>query len=304
VKAWLYYNFGRWPAPISPGKQKAYEKSLEAYLAHGRLLDPPLEVVHIPFEGKEIIGYVQIPKLGKPAPMVVAIPGVDRRKEDTAEVFRQMLAHGVGYLSLDAPGTGQAPIMAAPGAERMFSRVIDYVYQRPDVDKGRVVIYGGSFGGYWATLLAVTEKSRVHAVVAQSPSVHERFQRATTMAMASNREYLFEYLPANFLMFGVTNVDQLAAVYAKMSLKTQGFLDKPTAPMLVIGGARDTQVPIADIDLLLNSGQTPKQAWINPQGGHMGRDAKEWPDSVIFERVTMPWILRMVDKNESISSRR
>jgi hypothetical protein len=26
----------------------------------------------------------------------------------------------------------------------------------------------------------------------------------------------------------------------------------------------------------------------------MGRDAKGWPDSRIFERITLPWILRAV----------
>lgn len=294
VQAWLYYNFGRWPSPLSPGKQKAYEKSLQAYLAHARLLDPPLEVVHIPFEGKEIIGYLQLPKNVKPAPIVIAIPGLDRRKEDIAERFRQMLDHGVGYLSLDAPGAGQAPIKAVPGAERMFSRVIDYLYQRPDVDKSRVVVYGASYGGYWSTVLAVTERDRLCAVVSQSPAVHEFFQRSSTMAIPENREYLFDYLPAHLFMFGVTSIDQLADIHEKMSLKTRGLLDKPMAPMLVIGGALDTQVPIADEDLLLNSGQTPKEAWINPLGGHMGRDAKGWSDARIFKSVTVPWILRKV----------
>jgi esterase FrsA len=283
VHAWLYYNFGRWPAPNSPGKQKAYEKSLEAYLAHGRLLDPPLQVVRIPFEGNEITGYVQMPKDSKQAPIVIVIPGLDRRKEDLAERFRALLDHGVGYLALDAPGAG-----------RMLSRAVDYVFERPDVDKSHVVVYGASYGGYWSTVLAVTEKNRLCAVVSQSPAVHEFFQRAETMAIAANREYLFDYLPAHLFMFGVTTVDQLADVHEKMSLKTQGLLERPMAPMLVIGGALDTQVPISDTELLLNSGQTPKEAWINPQGGHMGRDAKGWPDSRIFERITLPWILRAV----------
>ena len=292
IQAWLYYNFGRWPAPLTRGKQKAYEKAVQAYLAHARLLDPPLEVVHIPFEGKEIIGYLQLPKNVRPAPIVIAIPGLDRRKEDIAERFRQMLDHRVGYLSLDGPGTGQAPIKAAPGAERMFSCVIDYLYRRPDVDKSRVVVYGASYGGYWSTVLAVTEKDRLRGVVSQSPAVHQFFQRESTMDIPKNREYLFDYLPAHFLMFGVSNIDQLADVHEKMSLKTRSLLDKPTAPLLVIGGALDSQVPISDEYLLLSSGQTPKEAWINPLGGHMGRDAKGWPDSRIFKTVTMPWILR------------
>lgn len=302
VQAWRYYNFGRWPAMTSPGKQAAYKKALEAYAAHGRLLNPPLEIVHIPFEGKEIIGCVQMPKSAKPVPIVIVIAGLDRGKEDMAERFRPILDRGVGYLALDAPGTGQAPIKASPGAERMFLQAIDYISQRPDVDKSRIIVYGASFGAFWATSLAIAAKDKLRAVVAQSPPVHEDFSRAHTMMMPSNREYLFDYVPAYETMFGVTTLDQLADAREKMSLKTRGFLDKPMAPILVIGGALDTQVPIADTDLLLNSGVTPKEAWINPLGGHMGRDAHVWSDARIFNRVTVPWILRMLGDHDGVDA--
>src|ERR1700723_1934773 len=55
IRAWRVYSFGRWPVPSSPGKQRAYAKALEAFRAHTKFWDPPMEVVHIPFEGKEII---------------------------------------------------------------------------------------------------------------------------------------------------------------------------------------------------------------------------------------------------------
>src|SRR5579859_3668000 len=42
-QAWLCYSFARWPVPNSPGKQRAYEKALAAYLAYARKYDPPLE---------------------------------------------------------------------------------------------------------------------------------------------------------------------------------------------------------------------------------------------------------------------
>jgi esterase FrsA len=61
IRAWLY-SFGRWPIPASPGKQRSYEKAIEAFLAHAKFWDPPLEIVRIPFEGKEIIGYLRLPK--------------------------------------------------------------------------------------------------------------------------------------------------------------------------------------------------------------------------------------------------
>src|SRR5712692_3756662 len=78
VRAWRLYSFGRWPVPSSPGKQRAYAKALEAFLAHARFMDPSLEVVRIPFEGSEIVGYLRLPKNAKgPVPVVLAIRGLD-----------------------------------------------------------------------------------------------------------------------------------------------------------------------------------------------------------------------------------
>lgn len=305
IAAWLFYTMGRWPVPNTPGKEKAYEKARDAYLAHGKFLDPPLEVIKIPYEGKEIIAYLQMPKGLKEAPVVVGIGGLDSRKEDMAERLRPLLNSGIGYLALDPPGGGQAPVKAAPGAERMLIRAVDYLFERRGVDKKRVAIYGSSLGGYWSTLLAALEGNKLCAVVSQSPPIDETFARSRTMALSKNREYLFGFVQAQLFMYeGATSLETLADVRQRMSLKKQGLLDKPMAPMLVIGGVLDTQVPIADVDLLLHTGQTPKEAWINPLGGHMGRDPKVWSDPEIFKQITMPWLIRMVSVNSEPSSQR
>src|SRR5580704_6346264 len=114
VKAWRLYSFGRWPTPASPGKQRAYGKAIEAFLANARLMDPPLEVLRIPFEGAEIVGYLRLPNNARgPLPVVVAISGLDSRKEDMAVNFSAILPYGIGFLAVDGPGTGQAPIKAS-----------------------------------------------------------------------------------------------------------------------------------------------------------------------------------------------
>jgi len=298
-QAWLYYSFARWPVPNSPGKQRAYEKALDAYLAYAKKFDPPLEVVRMPYEGAEVVGYLRLPKSDKPVPFIVAIAGLDSRKEEMVERFAPLVERGIGLLALDSPGTGQSGVKAAAGADRSLNRVLDGVLARPSIDAKRVALYGGSYGGYWAAILAVTERARLRAVVAQSPPVHETFSRERTAALAKNREYLFDYVPAQLFTYGVQDMEHLAEARERMSLKARGLLDQPMAPMLVIGGALDTQVPIADIDLLMRSGDSPKNLWVHPKGGHMGRDAKAWPDPVIFKRVTAPWILRMLDLEPS-----
>jgi len=67
------------------------------------------------------------------------------------------------------------------------------------------------------------------------------------------------------------------------------------ASMLILAGVQDTQVPIDDIYWLLNKGDVPKTAWINPQGGHLGRQEKVWPDPVIFKQVIIPWLVRTLE---------
>ncbi len=295
IRAWRIYSFGRWPVPASPGKQRAYARALEAFLAHAKFMDPPLEVVRIPLEGSEIIGYLRLPKSAKsPVPVVIAISGLDSRKEDLSERFDAVIPHGIGFIAIDSPGTGQSPIKASENAERMFSRVIDFLQTRQEVDKTRIAVAGQSFGAYWATKLAILEHPRLKAVVAQSPPADATFQKDFVLNKTlGNREYLFGLGPALMSIFeGVKTADELASVFPKMSLVSQGLLGKPMAPMLIIAGALDTQVPVSDAYLLLSSGDVPKEAWINPQGGHMGRQAKVWPDPMIFREVIIPWLAR------------
>jgi esterase FrsA len=301
IRAWRLYSFGRWPIPSSLEKQRSYEKALEAFRAHARYFDPPLEIVRIPFEGKEVIGYLRLPKnTSGPVPLVIAINGLDSRKEDLSESFAAILPFGIGFVAVDGPGTGESPIKVSENADRMLSRVIDYVQTRPEVDKYQLAVHGVSWGAYWATKLAIVERSRLRGASAQSPPVDEFFQKDFLIhSLLGNREYLFDQVPALMNIFdGVRNLDDLAARLAKMSLVRHEFLDKPMAPMLILAGVKDTQVPISDIYLLLSKGDTPKTAWINPQGGHLGRQVKVWPDPLIFKQVTIPWLVRTLQPSK------
>jgi esterase FrsA len=294
LRAWRLYYFAQWPAPTSPGKLAAYRKATDAYLLHAKSFDPPLEIVRIPFEDSEIVGYLRLPpaNVTRPVPFVLAISGLDSRKETVAETYAAALASGIGFIAVDSPGTGQAPVKASETADKMYSRVLDYLATRPEIDKSRILVHGQSFGAYWAAKLAHTESARLAGAVVQSPPVHETFQTDFYRKRMYTREYLFDLLPASLFVYGKTSADELLAYLPRMSLQAQGLLGKPTAPIFVVGGTKDTQVPIADLDLLMNSGSEPREAWINPAGGHMGRSSGTWPDPVIFRKVILPWEIR------------
>jgi esterase FrsA len=296
LNAWRTYSFGRWPVDNSPGKHKAYELALVAFQNYARFLDPPLETVRIPFEGKQIVGLLRLPKGVRPAPLVITIGALDGRKEDAVERGDYFLPRGIAMLSLDMPGTGEAPIKIDVGAERMYSRVLDYLQTRPDIDASRVVVQGGSWSGYWAAKLGFIERARLKGVVVQGGPVHFYFQPDWQKTALGTREYLFDLFPARASVYGVNGLDEFLAYGPRLSLKDEGYLDKPSAPMLLVNGVKDSQVPIADLDLLLHSGN-PKEAWVNPTGGHMGRNA-EWPDRKIFEEIVGPWIEKRLGRSE------
>ncbi len=295
IRAWRLYSFGRWPIPASPGKQRAYERAIEAFLDHARFYDPPLEVVRIPFEGKQIIGYLRLPKNAKaPVPLVIAVNGLDSRKEDLTESFSAILPFGIGYLAVDGPGTGQAPIKVSETSERMLSKVIDYAQSRSEIDRNRIAFHGVSWGAYWATKMAIVERARLRGASAQSPPIDKFFSKDFLAShLLGNREYLFDQVPALMsVLDGVSTLEEMADFEPKLSLVRQGLLGKPMAPMLVIAGVLDTQVPIDDEYLLLSKGDSPKEAWINPQGGHLGRQVGVWPDPRIFKEVLIPWLAK------------
>jgi esterase FrsA len=288
--AWEVYNTARWPTENSPGKKNAYVKALDAFHAYGRLIDPPLEIVRIPFEGKEIVGYLRLPVNVRPAPLVIGISGLDTRKEDVAAASDSFMRRGIALFALDMPGTGQAPLKVDVGAERMYSRSLDYLQTRSEIDAKRIVVRGQSWSGYWAAILAYTERARLRGAVVHGVGIHGYFQPEFQRGGLATREYLFDLFPARSAIYEVKTLEDFLSYGTRMSLLAQGWLDKPSAPMLLVNGEKDTQQPIADLYLMMKHGD-PKDAWVNPAGGHMGR-SEQWPQRRVLDEVVFPWIER------------
>ena len=287
--AFKYYTAARWPVPNSSGKQKAYLSALAAFRNYGKYLDPPVEIIHVPFEGKDIPGYIRLPKDVRPAPLILMINGTDSRKEDEVQGRDATFRSGIGVVAIDMPGTGESPIKADVGSERMFSRVLDYLATRPDVDSKRIVAWGVSYGGHWSANLAYVERARLLGAVVQGGPVHDYYTAEWQKKSLGTPEYLFDLFAARAAIYGVESVDEMLAYGPRLSLKTQGFLGQPSAPMFVVNGEKDSQVPISDLYMLMQSGGSAKWSWVNPDGGHTGRSA-EWPNSRVADEVIMPWV--------------
>jgi len=275
LQAYTYYATGRYPVPHTPGKMRCLRKSLELYEKAGRYFEPALERVEIPFGDKIIPAYLRLRRDGDRHPIVINFGGIDGFKAEAFEYEEAMHRARLTTCAIDMPGVGESPIKASTTAESLFSAVIDYLERQPEVDVKRIAMVGRSFGGYWAAKMAFVEAQRLRASVVWGGVVHYFFQEEWLRESTYAESYLMDHDIARCMVFGVATIDELAKVFPAMSLKTQGWLDKSSCPMLVVNGKEDLQTPIDDLYILLESG-SPKSARVFP-GGHMGQTPETLP---------------------------
>ncbi|WP_085026411.1 alpha/beta hydrolase family protein [Ensifer aridi] len=286
-QAYAFFFLGRFPCPNHPDKQASYELELDAYQNFGRLAEPPIAAVTIPFEsgthGDRLRFYVRKPVGVSKPPVVIMWGGVDAWKEEMTELSSFLATAGIATIAMDNVGTGESPIKAKGDGERQFVPVIEWVKANTDLDGSRIVLVGRSFGGHWATKLAHLMPEALRGAVNWGGGVHFMFQRDWVAQSRYPDSYLMELVETRSRMLGATNDEEYAEGFRILSLLDQGLLDRPCAPLLLVNGKDDKQCPIADIHLLLEHG-SPKTVRLFP-GGHMG-----------FGPQTVPTIVRWIEE--------
>ena len=284
--AYEYYRIGRYPVPSSQEKMNCYKGALQTFLKAAPYMDPPLERIEIPFEGKKVVGYLQIPRAATRPPVVMHWGGVDGWKEDRRSNSDVLLQIGIACFTIDMPGAGENPCLGSDlRAERTFSAAMDHLETRKDIDGKRIACMGGSFGGYWAAKLAHTEPQRLRGAVNWGAGVHRTFQEewlrpALTLTASQYLMGPASLLDARSYIFGVKTLEETLKIAPTLSLVTQGLIDKPSAPLLCINGKEDDQHPISDLYLLSEHG-SPKDLRIIAGAGHMGRKKGQANDNVV-----------------------
>ena len=275
MKAVTRYSIAKFPVINHPAKLAAYRKEIELYLRAAKYFDVPLERVAIPFEGKEIIGYLRKPKGVARPPVVIVTGGIDVYKEDRD--VSDVLGVGLAAFSMDMPGAGECPVWYTPDAGRLYSATIDYLQARADLDGTRIAILGRSYGGYWGGKMAYVEPKRLKAAVMWGGPIHYTFQQDWLEYLKTERKYLWSLLDSMIYAHHVKDFAELAAAAPAMSLKTEGWLDKPSAPMLALNGEKDPWINPKDVLLLAETGPAPKSIRLYPEGSHMGDDRGSTP---------------------------
>lgn len=271
LRAYQYYALARYPTINSKGKKEAYRKSQEMLFKASRYFEIPLTRVEIPFkgragEGTSIPAYLRIPRKGNPPfPLLVSWGGIDGYKEE--QLNDEALEMGLAHLAIDGPGVGDPPLKGSENAERLFEAVFDWIATRKDLDDRRVGVWGYSTGGYWAVKVAHLYKDRIACAVSHGGPVHYAFQ-PEWMKEQERGEYPFQFFETIAYAFGLSTYEEWVEYAPKLSLLSQGILDKPSAPLLLVNGIHDSVFPIKDYYLLLEHG-SPKSARFYDTG-HMG----------------------------------
>lgn len=195
-------------------------------------MSPAVEKVSIDgSDGLRMVGLLSVPKPG--SPVVIVLPGLDSTKETRHFSRGGWMRRGFAVLSLDGPGQGEASTWstARPDYEVAVAAAVDWIESRPDLDAGRIGLFGSSLGGYYAPRAAAFEP-RIAAVIANCGPFD--WGECWDGLPLVTREAFEHYS-------GAEDADHARRLAAAFTLEgVMGNLDRP---LLVVHGTEDPLIP-------------------------------------------------------------
>lgn len=231
VRAALYYH---WATFLFVHDQMQWRAGMEAmgecWKKAAPLVDPPMELLEIPFEGATLPGYLRKPAgMAKP-PLVILVPGGDSTKEELYDFTEYMVRRGLAVLAFDGPGQGlvSTRMKIRPDFEVPIRAVTDFILRRPDLDGARLAVGGISYGGLFACRAAAFDE-RFRAVVSVSSwyTPAGRFPVMDPLSQTGLKQYMGENAEA------VQNAITMAGAAERIRvplLQIYGGLDKASPP--------------------------------------------------------------------------
>jgi hypothetical protein len=185
------------------------------------LLDPPVELVRIAYEGTTLPGFFYaVDSSGRRRPLLIFNNGSDGGAPSAWSMgIAAALDRGYNCLAFWGPGQGTALVQQhlyfRPDWEKVITPVVDYALTRHEVDPARIALLGISQGGYWVPR-AVAFEQRIAAAVADpsvwdvSTSWTQHFPPPMIALLDSGNKAAFEQAMAE----GIREMPALAAMVA------------------------------------------------------------------------------------------
>lgn len=259
VRAGLFYH---WATFVAVADEDAFRAALEAgeraFARAAPLVEPPMELLDVPFEGTTLPGYLRRPRGVDRPPLAVLVPGADSTKEELYDLSEHLVRRGVAAVAFDGPGHGLVSfrVKLRPDEEVAVAAVLDHLLARDDLDPGRVGVCGISYGGMFAIRAAAVD-ARVAAVVSISSwySPAGRYATQDPISQAGLRQYMG---------------DDPASVQDAMTVA--GFAGRVSVPVLQIYGGRDHGSPPAHAERTAAELAGPNELVVIEEGVHVANN--------------------------------
>jgi len=205
------------------------------------------------FDQREIPAFVYKPKTKGPHPVIISIHGGPESqfrpsfrsdfqlwmdKLDAVVIapnVRGSAGYGKEYLSLDN-GYKREDSVKDIGA------LLDWIATQPDLDKNRVAVYGGSYGGYMVLASSVHYSDRLAAAVdIVGISNFVTFLKNTKSYRRDLRR----------VEYGDERIEKMRKFLE--SISPNNHVDKIKIPMFVIQGQNDPRVPVTEAEQIVKS---------------------------------------------------
>jgi dienelactone hydrolase len=242
----MLYSAARWPIfETNPTSTDYNTRMVACYDKFAALMNRPIERIEIPFggSGKVLPGYLHLPAkpaTGEKFPLVIGIDGMDGSKEIMCSMYGdKFLERGMANFIYDGPGQGECTITGLhvtednhmDAAVAVYSRLV----QHPHIDKDRVVVWGISFGSFFALQAAAALADRLKGVAVTFVNHDPGLNSIMDMASPSFK-MRFMY------MAGYDDEEKFDAFKKRFTIMP--VLDRIQCPVLVQGGEDDELSPI------------------------------------------------------------
>ena len=210
------------------------------------------ELIHYPtFDGRDIPAWFYRPKHhGAPVPVVVMVHGGPEGQFRPSFQFliQYFLHNGYAVLAPNVRGsTGYGKTYGhLDDVEKRMDSVADLAHaalwlkEHPDVDGDRLVVYGGSYGGFMV-LSALTEYPDLWAAGVDIVGISNfvTFLENTSEYRRGHREAEYDSLERDRAF-----LERISPLH---------HVDKIAAPLIVIHGANDPRVPLSEAEQLVGA---------------------------------------------------
>lgn len=259
-RAALTLQFAQFVLTDRPERRAELQRHMaDTYRRCAPLLDPPAVETAIAYgRGRSTAGYLRLPVDTDRPGLVLLLPGLESTKEQFSTYEPYFLRRGMATLSLEGPGQGEAgrgvPFRDSSYAEAM--RAVGHVLaERTDIDPGRVVVLGTSFGGYLALRHAHHVRGLVGVVDIAGPYDLAAFDSLQEVTREGFRDFV-----------GAEDLRETTELLADVTLA--GRLADLAAPVLVVHGEQDRIIPVDHAHRIVADLGARATLHLEPTGNH------------------------------------